>query len=217
MILNGDMIRSMATMLKDVNLSTPALAESAGNNNDILVMKGMLPFLPTLIEAANREGVWENSTVINDADPYEDQTQRTSKRVAVPCDPAAPEDSMGRLGLLLRAMEGALVQRYQREVNPHAIVMSGSGFELLRYEEGEFFGEHVDAVRDHPELGHRRLSAVGFCNSDYEGGELVFPRQNITIKGEAGDFLLFPSGITHPHEVRPVTSGVRYSIVTWYR
>ena len=44
-----------------------------------------------------------------------------------------------------------------------------------------------------------------------------FRRQNVTIKPEAGDLLLFPSCYTHPHQALPVKSGIKYSIVTWCR
>ena len=87
------------------------------------------------------------------------------------------------------------------------------GYSLNRYEPGQEYKEHSD---DGPEV-HRVVSLILYLNNDYEGGELHFRRQNVTIKPEAGDLLLFPSCYTHPHQALPVKSGIKYSIVTWCR
>ena len=129
--------------------------------------------------------------------------------------PDAP-DGLTLAALLLKTVEAQFISTYQARVNQFAKVKISGSYELLRYTPGGFYVEHVDAIHDHPVLGHRRLSFVLFCNDDYEGGELHFSRQGITVRPEAGSALLFPSGITHPHAVRPVLSGTRYSIVNWY-
>jgi len=57
------------------------------------------------------------------------------------------------------------------------------------------------------------LSMVGCLTDDYEGGKLIFPRQNVTYRLEKGDVIVFPGGLTHPHYVEPVTKGFRDVIV----
>jgi predicted 2-oxoglutarate/Fe(II)-dependent dioxygenase YbiX len=57
------------------------------------------------------------------------------------------------------------------------------------------------------------LSMVGCLTDDYEGGKLIFPRQNVTYRLEKGDIIVFPGGLTHPHYVEPVTKGLRDVIV----
>lgn len=57
------------------------------------------------------------------------------------------------------------------------------------------------------------LSTVGCLNDEYEGGELVFPRQKIRYRLDKGDIIVFPGGLTHPHYVEPVTNGFRDVIV----
>lgn len=57
------------------------------------------------------------------------------------------------------------------------------------------------------------LTAVGCLNGEYEGGEIVFPRQNISYRINRGDIIVFPGGLTHPHYVEPVTKGSRDVIV----
>lgn len=83
-------------------------------------------------------------------------------------------------------------------------------FNFIKYEPGQHFQEHSD----HGDTYVSTLSSVGYLNDDYEGGELSFPKLNITIKPEAGDLYLFPSSYLFSHIAKPVLSGVKYSIVT---
>ena len=57
------------------------------------------------------------------------------------------------------------------------------------------------------------LSMVGCLTDDYEGGQLVFPRQNVRYRLDKGDIIVFPGGLTHPHYVEPITKGFRDVIV----
>jgi hypothetical protein len=59
---------------------------------------------------------------------------------------------------------------------------------------------------------HRRMSIIiGLSNpSDYEGGELVFPNDNLKYKINKGSAIIFDSKLIH--EVLPVTKGKRYVI-----
>lgn len=48
---------------------------------------------------------------------------------------------------------------------------------------------------------------------EFEGGELVFPRQNFSMKINKGQMLIFPGGLTHPHYTKDVISGTRFQFV----
>jgi Rps23 Pro-64 3,4-dihydroxylase Tpa1-like proline 4-hydroxylase len=54
-------------------------------------------------------------------------------------------------------------------------------------------------------------------NDNYIGGEIKFPRFNVTHKPKANELLIFPSGYTYNHSVLPVESGTRYAIVGWLK
>lgn len=47
-------------------------------------------------------------------------------------------------------------------------------------------------------------------------GEFAFFDREIIIKGSKGSIVMFPSNFMFPHEIMPVISGIRYSIITWY-
>ena len=53
-------------------------------------------------------------------------------------------------------------------------------------------------------------------NDNYEGAELVFPRQGISNKDiPIGKCILFPGTVTHGHECTELKSGVKYSLTMW--
>jgi Rps23 Pro-64 3,4-dihydroxylase Tpa1-like proline 4-hydroxylase len=84
---------------------------------------------------------------------------------------------------------------------------------ILKYGEGQFFNNHVDDNVAY----HRRISTVYYMNDDYEGGEINFPRYQISYKPKAHELLVFPSFYTYNHSVNPVISGTRYAVVSWLR
>jgi Rps23 Pro-64 3,4-dihydroxylase Tpa1-like proline 4-hydroxylase len=92
-------------------------------------------------------------------------------------------------------------------------VTSDTGYDLLRYETGQFYTQHTDSFEEQP----RMLSCSIVLNDDYEGGEFAFFDRELTYKIPKGSAILFPSNFMYPHEIMPVTSGTRYSIITWFR
>jgi len=56
-----------------------------------------------------------------------------------------------------------------------------------------------------------------YLNNDYTGGHLEFSNFGIKIKPEPGMLILFPSNFAYSHRSTPITSGIKYSLVTWIR
>jgi predicted 2-oxoglutarate/Fe(II)-dependent dioxygenase YbiX len=54
------------------------------------------------------------------------------------------------------------------------------------------------------------------CGSDFTGGELVFPALGKSIAPNPGLFVAYPSDERFEHEVPPVLSGARYSLLLWF-
>ena len=53
-------------------------------------------------------------------------------------------------------------------------------------------------------------------NDDYEGADLIYPRQGISNKDiPVGKMILFPGQVTHGHECLPLKQGVKYSLTIW--
>ena len=100
--------------------------------------------------------------------------------------------------------------------------------QLTHYFEHDFYDWHVDTLPK-PMINNdvsynRKISATVWLNDpeEYEGGEFDIeikgPREDIrydTLKLPKGSIVIFPSD--NWHRVRPVTSGVRKSLVIWFQ
>lgn len=95
---------------------------------------------------------------------------------------------------------------------PGVVAEIDTGYEILKYETGQFYVQHTDSFKTQ----QRALSCSFLLNDDYEGGEFAFFDREIMIRGQKGSIIMFPSNFMFPHEIMPVISGTRYSIITWY-
>jgi hypothetical protein len=91
-----------------------------------------------------------------------------------------------------------------------------SALSISKYAEGSSMGEHVDDYGDNPRV-KPIMSAVLYLNDEYEGGELHFEYQGVTIKPEAGSVVIFPSVEPFYHESRPIVSGNKYMCPAFWR
>ena len=103
------------------------------------------------------------------------------------------------------------IKKY-RELFPECTIEQDSGYDLLKYEVGQFYKQHTDSFKDQP----RAVSCSFALNNEYEGGEFAFFNRELVYKLKKGSCIMFPSNFMYPHEIMPVTSGTRYSIVTWF-
>lgn len=98
----------------------------------------------------------------------------------------------------------------------------GEPLQILRYRPGEQYHPHMDFL---PGADNQRLlTALIYLNHDYEGGETLFVRTGLKVKGRKGDALVFrnlrPDGSANPlseHEGLPVARGVKYLASRWIR
>ena len=103
------------------------------------------------------------------------------------------------------------IQEYNKQFS-FCKIQEDSGYELLRYKEGQFYTQHTDSFKDRP----RAVSCSFALNYGYEGGEFAFFDRELVYNLKKGSCIMFPSNFMYPHEIMPVTSGTRYSIVTWF-
>ena len=76
-----------------------------------------------------------------------------------------------------------------------------------------------------PGLGNQReWTAIFYLSDDYEGGSTIFPLLDLTIRGRAGDLLVFRNSNADGepdrrmrHAGEPVTSGAKWIATRWIR
>lgn len=132
----------------------------------------------------------------------------------------------------IRTSDGSTIHWLIEDPAIHAInrrlaALSGTQYEqgeplqMLRYRPGQQYRNHVDWLG---EAKPRILTALIYLNEDYQGGETVFPRAGLSVRGRSGDCLVFrsvgPDGGLDPmseHAGLPVTSGTKYIASRWIR
>lgn len=89
-------------------------------------------------------------------------------------------------------------------------IRSYEAFNFVKYEGA---GTHFKIHADHGPTYVTTVSIVVYLNDDYLGGELWFPRFNLTIKPQAGDIVVFPSTYIYEHASQDMIEGTKYSVV----
>ena len=129
------------------------------------------------------------------------------------------EDVVNRLGELYLAVRSTLEEHFGVDmdlVNCSYQELSDGGSNPLHSDSTKLDGTpwRDDGVEE--ELEFSALIYLNDWGTDYTGGEIEFPLQNVVIKPKAGQLVLFRGDIDHIHEVKIVTSGVRKNLVFFF-
>jgi len=100
---------------------------------------------------------------------------------------------------------------------------------VIKYSQNEYFLPHMDAFGrmekfPDPHAGDRLISGILYLNDNYTGGETYFKSENIKVKGNQGDLLIWynlnddgsPNRKTL-HAGLPVIEGDKFIVVMWVR
>jgi prolyl 4-hydroxylase len=101
-------------------------------------------------------------------------------------------------------------------------VRNGEPLQILRYGQGQEFKPHRDCTEDRE--NQRILTMLVYLNAGYTGGETLFLKSGLKVRGETGDGLLFrnaaPDGtpdMDSLHAGLPVLSGEKLIASRWIR
>jgi hypothetical protein len=91
-----------------------------------------------------------------------------------------------------------------------------SGYEYHVYKPGDTCHVHADGEFCDTERSFLRYASVVLhLSTPNEGGDLIFPNQNKSVKTEAGKIVIFPPYGFYQHYTTPSTES-REVIVTWF-
>lgn len=76
--------------------------------------------------------------------------------------------------------------------------------------------DNSDSAEGYNEFEQLKWATFLYLNGDFEGGELKFENHGISIKPQAGMLVAFNGGFHNQHEVKLITSGVRYNIGSFW-
>jgi len=107
---------------------------------------------------------------------------------------------------------------YKEEVKKakrNFVVKKTTDFRLNKYEKGGYMSLHCDNIHHShgQQYGYPQATVLLFLNDNFEGGDFIVSELQLQIK--KGDAIIFPSNFMFPHEVKEVTKGTRWSIVSW--
>lgn len=76
-------------------------------------------------------------------------------------------------------------------------------------------GQHMNVHRDNlpPHFEHRLYASILYLTACH-GGATRFPTLGLEVPPETGRMIAYPAAL--PHGVRPVVSGTRHTLASWY-
>ncbi len=104
-------------------------------------------------------------------------------------------------------IDRALVNRgdYEPKVRQTKVKFLANNIQFAKYTKGDHFDWHEDY--------NQINTIVILLNDDFEGGEFeVKDTEPLNLK--TGDCVMIPSLVSH--RVKPITSGIRYSLTMWH-
>ena len=118
----------------------------------------------------------------------------------------------------LKDCVSSVADLYTKEVKKSKrdfVVQKTTDFRLNKYEKGGYMSLHCDNIHHShgQKYGYPQATVLLFLNDDFKGGQFIVSELQLNIK--KGDAIIFPSNFMFPHEVKKVTSGTRWSIVSW--
>lgn len=131
-----------------------------------------------------------------------------------------PNDAFPAQETRLKTLNSHFFDTFEEEYNRQIVpVVEKHWFPLKMFGIRDLFALKYSLDRQTSLKLHHDMSLISGSlklNNDYEGGELSFPRQNITNKVlNVGDIILWPAQVTHPHECEELIKGTKYSLTLW--
>jgi prolyl 4-hydroxylase len=98
----------------------------------------------------------------------------------------------------------------------------GEALQILRYSQSQQYRKHFDFVQRSD--NQRAQTALVYLNEDYEGGETLFVKTGLKVKGRTGDALVFVNSLADgsvdpmsEHAGLPVERGTKLLASRWIR
>jgi hypothetical protein len=124
-------------------------------------------------------------------------------------------DLYSELWEIVRWKEGNFQEPHVDHIDPD-FDLSSVNLDLVP-EECKYFFEERNIEKYKKLFTNKAFTSIIYLNDNYEGGELYFPQHNgFKIKPKKGTMLIFSGTIDNMHGIKEVTSGTRYTHVTFW-
>lgn len=205
---NIDMDNNDMKTIEDTKLVTKA---SSKLEDFIEIFENIVPenLCDEIVSQYANDSSWEPSKISND---NIDTKVRNCKILHISLSETISKNQFIRKSIDDKVFEivSSVIDQFRQKF-PTLNISKDTGYGMLKYDTGGFYTQHTDSYTVEP----RAISCSLILNDDYEGGEFAFFDRELVYKLKKGSVIAFPSNHLYPHEIMPVTSGTRYSIVTW--
>jgi hypothetical protein len=175
-------------------------------------------FLVKDIEEAADTGLvtWNKAYVIDNSVKTISENTRDTSIMAIPYKRNSEIDPNNQSLMFLNKMSNIFYESFNVLEDDYCnsynfLTHWHDAYTILKYSVGQKFTNHIDDHKNYI----RRISTIYYINDNYLGGEINFPRFDISYKPQENELLVFPSNYVYNHSVTPVTEGTRYSVVSW--
>ena len=164
-----------------------------------------------------------SSAIVNDAS---DNLSRTTRKLHFFSDDTISvlDDKTKQIvydKMLVDNIQNKLLKEYVKDthnlLNIHVPLWNISQYDYLKY--GKNQGEykiHVDNSYIPKDTTHHRiLTIIIYLNDITDGGETIFPYQEIEIKPKRARAVIFPSDWTYPHRANKPKSEDKHILTSW--
>jgi hypothetical protein len=164
--------------------------------------------------STNPHHTWNRAAVVANDGRSEIADSRTNMLIHLGGRTAAmrEDETLNSMNIEFHLIFSRCVSDYSQKFCFDINTEKSTNYTVLKYENNQHYVHHLD----HGEKTPRIVSAVGYLNDDYLGGELDFDKLNFTYRPSSGDVVVFLSDEPYSHASLPVTSGVKYSVVNWW-
>jgi SM-20-related protein len=182
----------------------------------------------------------------SEADKAMVKTTMLSSIVVPSIDEKIRKTSLYKLPQYLEDLYQTNFLKHQQNIEEYFSVAltTATKLQTLEYKTGDFYMKHADDSSEIIDKNgntagficvapQRKLTSIVFLSShvnkqeknilnSFEGGELIFNYlydangDQVTLRPKAGDMIVFPSNPYFSHEVKPVISGYRATLVQWH-
>jgi predicted 2-oxoglutarate/Fe(II)-dependent dioxygenase YbiX len=120
--------------------------------------------------------------------------------------------------LLLEDLKNSSISKIKEYLNlfsintPEMYLFSHAGVNCLKNNKAIPYHYDIEVSYFQKNLKISHFAVLVYLNEDFDGGDLVFPLQNITIRPKKGMTVIFPTSFLYPHAVSPVFLGERYMV-----
>ena len=120
-----------------------------------------------------------------------------------------------------KTVSQTLIDRVKCEIESTMSVELGPNVpSIVRWLPGNGQAPHADkqlldgTPNSYPE---NDIASLIYINDDYDGGEIFFPNQSIQLKPPKNSLIFFPGDVFFLHGVTTVSSGIRYTIPSFWK